>query len=146
LVVEVLETHLLDETNLRVLHDIKALGVQVSIDDFGTGYSSLLYLKRLHADSVKIDRALIADIAVRREDRVIVTKVIELAHDLGITVIGEGIERAEQAEVLRDVGCDFGQGFLWSPAVSDTDFARLLATGFPPEGFPSLEELSVVTT
>jgi diguanylate cyclase (GGDEF)-like protein/PAS domain S-box-containing protein len=136
LAVEVLETHLVDDHNLGVLRDLKRLGVQVSIDDFGTGYSSLLYLKRLPADSVKIDRALICDIADRRDDQTIVTKVVELAHDLGIKVIAEGIERPAQAEALRAAGCDFAQGFLWSPGVAEDEFSRLIASGVTLDNLP----------
>jgi diguanylate cyclase (GGDEF)-like protein/PAS domain S-box-containing protein len=134
LCVEVLETHLVDDHNLGVLRDLRRLGVQVSIDDFGTGYSSLLYLKRLPADSVKIDRALTCDIAERYDDRIIVTKVVELAHELGIRVIAEGIEGPEQADALREAGCDFGQGFLWSPGIPEDDFSRLLATEVTLDG------------
>jgi diguanylate cyclase (GGDEF)-like protein/PAS domain S-box-containing protein len=131
LYVEVLETHLLDEANITTLRELKRLGVQVSIDDFGSGYSSLLYLKRMPADSIKIDRALIEDLVGRREDRIIVAGVIGLAHELGMTVIAEGIEHPAQAEILRDVGCDFGQGFAWSPAVPAAAFVELLRTGVP---------------
>jgi diguanylate cyclase (GGDEF)-like protein/PAS domain S-box-containing protein len=131
LCVEVLETHLLDDANIVVLRELRGLGVQVSIDDFGSGYSSLLYLKRLPADSVKIDRALITDLPTRHEDRIIVAKVIEMAHELDMVVIAEGVERAEQVDILRDLSCDFGQGFVWSPAVPEADFGRLLRTGIP---------------
>jgi diguanylate cyclase (GGDEF)-like protein/PAS domain S-box-containing protein len=129
LCVEVLETHLLDNENIAVLGELKRLGIRIAIDDFGSAYSSLLYLKRIAADSVKIDRALVTDLPEQAHDRIILAKVIELAHELGMSVVAEGVERPEQAEILRDLGCDFAQGFLWSPAVSAPDFALLLQYG-----------------
>lgn len=131
LCVEVLETHLLDNANISVLAEMKRLGIQIAIDDFGSGYSSLLYLKRMAADIIKIDRALVTDLPEQPDDRIIVAKVIELAHDLGMTVIAEGVERAEQADILRELECDFAQGFAWSPAVPTADFDQLLHTGLP---------------
>jgi diguanylate cyclase (GGDEF)-like protein/PAS domain S-box-containing protein len=129
--VEVLETHLLDTANIGVLRELKRLGIQIAIDDFGSGYSSLLYLKRMPADVLKIDRALITDLAHEPDDRIIVSKLIELAHDLGVTVVAEGVEQPEQADILREFGCDLAQGFVWSPAVPGDQFDELLLTGLP---------------
>jgi diguanylate cyclase (GGDEF)-like protein/PAS domain S-box-containing protein len=129
--VEVLETHLLDNANINVLRELKRLGIQIAIDDFGSGYSSLLYLKRMPADTIKIDRALITDLPHEAHDRIIVSKLIELAHDLGVTVVAEGVEDEEQADILRNLGCDFAQGFVWSPAVPAAEFDQLLRTGLP---------------
>jgi EAL domain-containing protein (putative c-di-GMP-specific phosphodiesterase class I) len=134
LCVEVLETHLLDNANINVLSEMRRLGIRIAIDDFGSGYSSLLYLKRMAADIIKIDRALVTDLPEQPDDRIIVAKVIELAHDLGMTVTAEGVERAEQADILRELGCDFAQGFVWSPAVPAVAFAHLLRAGLPPIG------------
>jgi diguanylate cyclase (GGDEF)-like protein/PAS domain S-box-containing protein len=131
LCVEVLETHLLDSANISVLRELKRLGVQIAIDDFGSGYSSLLYLKRMPADIIKVDRDLITDLPTEADDRIIVSKLIELAHDLGVRVIAEGVEQPAQAEILRDLGCDYAQGFLWSPAVPGPEFDQLLRTGLP---------------
>jgi diguanylate cyclase (GGDEF)-like protein/PAS domain S-box-containing protein len=131
LCLEVLETHLLDNANLSVLAEMKRLGVRIAIDDFGSGYSSLLYLKRMAADVIKVDRALVTDIANRADDRIIVAKVIELAHELGMTVVAEGVEQSNQADVLRDLGCDFAQGFAWSAALSAGDFDQVLEHGLP---------------
>jgi diguanylate cyclase (GGDEF)-like protein/PAS domain S-box-containing protein len=131
LCVEVLETHLLDNANISVLGELKRLGIRIAIDDFGSGYSSLLYLKRMAADVIKVDRALVTDLPEQSDDRIIVAKVIELAHELGMSVVAEGVERGEQADILRDLGCDLAQGFLWAPAVLAPDFEALLGTGFP---------------
>ncbi len=129
LCVEVLETHLLDNANINVLAEMKRLGVRIAIDDFGSGYSSLLYLKRMAADVIKIDRALVMDLADRADDRIIVAKVIELAHELGMSVVAEGVELPSQADILCDLGCDFAQGFAWSPAVPGPEFEQLLISG-----------------
>jgi diguanylate cyclase (GGDEF)-like protein/PAS domain S-box-containing protein len=131
LCVEVLETHLLDSSNIGVLRELKRLGIKIAIDDFGSGYSSLLYLKQMPADVLKIDRALITDLADEPADRVIVSKLIELAHELGVTVVAEGVEHKQQADILRDFGCDLAQGFVWSPAVPGAEFDDLLLTGLP---------------
>jgi diguanylate cyclase (GGDEF)-like protein/PAS domain S-box-containing protein len=143
LCVEVLETHLLDNANIEVLREVKRLGITIAIDDFGSGYSSLLYLKRMPADIIKIDRALITDLVHEPDDRKIVSKLIELAHDLGLSVVAEGVEHTDQTDILRDLGCDFAQGFVWSPAVPAAEFGDLLMTGLPDvtsrsAGSPSL--------
>ena len=128
LCVEVLETHLLDNDNISVLAEMKRLGVRIAIDDFGSGYSSLLYLKRMAADVIKIDRALVTDLVDGADDRVIVAKVIELAHELGMSVVAEGVESAAQADILCELGCDYAQGFAWSPALRSEDFTRYIAS------------------
>jgi EAL domain-containing protein (putative c-di-GMP-specific phosphodiesterase class I) len=129
LCLEVLETHLLDADNIGVLREVKHLGVRVAIDDFGAGYSGLLHLKRLPADVVKIDRGLVADLVEQPADRVIVSKVVEMAHDLGMSVLAEGVEHEHQLELLRSSGCDLAQGFFWSPPIPATAFERLLPAG-----------------
>jgi CheY-like chemotaxis protein len=99
------------------LSDIHALGVGISVDDFGTGYSSLLYLRRFPVDALKLDRFFVAGMDKSEEDIVIVRAVIELAHSLKRVAIAEGIETESQRKLLASMGCDFAQGFLWSPAV-----------------------------
>jgi diguanylate cyclase (GGDEF)-like protein/PAS domain S-box-containing protein len=93
---------------------LKRLGVMLAVDDFGTGYSSLSYLRRFPVDVLKLDRSLIMDIDTNSESRVIVQKVIELAIALNIEVIAEGVERPDQVRVLRELGCDSAQGFIYS--------------------------------
>ncbi len=117
---EITETVLMDEadTTTQKLRSLKALGVQLSIDDFGTGYSSLTYLKRFPVDVLKIDRSFVAGFGVDPEDEAIVTAVVTLAHVLGKSVVAEGIEHDRQLSGLRALGCNAGQGFLFSPGLS----------------------------
>ena len=107
------------EEVMRRLRMLRDFGVQLSIDDFGTGYSSLSYLQRFRYDELKIDRSFVSDIA-GADSLAIVETILSLASHLGIGVVAEGIETAEQLAHLRSLGCPHGQGF-W--------FAKPLAPG-----------------
>ncbi len=98
----------------RTIAELKALGVRLSLDDFGTGYSALAYLKRLPVDTLKIDRAFVRDLPGDRGDAAIVSAVVALGHAMDIEVVAEGVETAEQAMLLRRLGCDALQGFYFS--------------------------------
>ncbi|MCA1642007.1 MAG: bifunctional diguanylate cyclase/phosphodiesterase [Acidobacteria bacterium] len=111
----------------RTLGELKAKGVRVSIDDFGTGYSSLSYLKRLPVDTLKIDRSFIRDSVSSADDAAIVTGVINLAHNLRLTVVAEGVETEEQLELLRGLECDEMQGYLFSRPLPASEVRRLFA-------------------
>jgi diguanylate cyclase (GGDEF)-like protein/PAS domain S-box-containing protein len=116
LTMEVTESVLVDEgpyaaTTLRRLHE---LGVSLSIDDFGTGYSSLVYLRRLNADALKIDRSFVDGLGRDSEADAIVRTVIGLARSLGLDLVAEGVETEEQRRLLVELGCQFAQGFLFS--------------------------------
>jgi EAL domain-containing protein (putative c-di-GMP-specific phosphodiesterase class I) len=113
------------EAGIRALRDLRGLGVRLVLDDFGTGYSSLSYLKHLPLDTIKIDRSFVAGID-GVADRSIVDAVIALAHGLGIAVVAEGIETESQLDLLRDLGCDYGQGYLISRPVPAERTAALL--------------------
>ena len=124
---EITESVVMDHSDpgIRALRRLRALGVRLVLDDFGTGYSSLAYLKHLPLDTIKIDRTFVAGID-EPADRSIVDAVIALAHGLGIGVVAEGIETERQAERLRELGCDFGQGYLFSRPVPLAEARTLL--------------------
>ena len=123
LALEITETALLTDLDAasRALRKLRWLGVQLWIDDFGTGYSSLAYLRQLPLDGLKIDRSFVAGLSTTAVDRAIVAGIVDVAHSLGLVAIAEGVETTEQAAVLRELGCDRAQGYLWSPAVPAPD-------------------------
>ena len=102
---------------LRLLERLRRRGYQIAIDDFGTGHSSLAYLKDLPISALKIDRRFITDMTGDNDARAIVASIVQLARAVGVTTIAEGVETLDQAEALRFLGCDSGQGWLWSRAV-----------------------------
>ncbi|WP_245904557.1 sensor domain-containing phosphodiesterase [Billgrantia lactosivorans] len=99
---------------VETLHRLRDMGVEVSIDDFGTGFSSLSYLKQLPIGKIKIDRSFVRDVTANRHDGAIVQGIISMAHHLGLTVVAEGIEQAEQRDFLAAHGCDIFQGYLFA--------------------------------
>jgi diguanylate cyclase (GGDEF)-like protein len=105
----------------RILNDLRGLGVRLAIDDFGTGYSSLAQIHRLPVDTLKIDQSFISSIEESAETRVIVASIIAMAHGVDLTVIAEGVETAEQLDILRDLGCDQVQGYYFGRAVPARD-------------------------
>ncbi len=119
------------ERSAVVLSDLKALGVRLSIDDFGTGYSSLSRLRQFPVDILKIDRAFIAGMDQDEETREIVKIVVMLAHSLGLEVVAEGIERQEQLTALKHLGCELGQGYLFSRPADAASIERLLTARAP---------------
>ena len=117
LVLELSERILFDEMPdaLHSLADLTSIGVSLALDDFGAGYTSLEQLRRLPVSQVKIDRSLVARVGRSEDDTAIVAAVIQFAHALGLSVTAEGIERPSQLERLTELGCEYGQGFLFSP-------------------------------
>ena len=107
---------------------LRAAGVRIAIDDFGTGYSSLAYLTSLPIDTIKIDRALIADIVGGSRDRIVVKAMISLARELGHKVIIEGVESSAQLDLLGQWGCDLYQGFLGAGALTEVELANFIAS------------------
>jgi EAL domain-containing protein (putative c-di-GMP-specific phosphodiesterase class I)/DNA-binding response OmpR family regulator len=129
LTLEITESGLIDDLGnaAALLTTLRSAGCRVAIDDFGTGYSSLAYLKALPLDYLKIDKKLAQDITGTTRDRVVVRGVIEMARSLGLTVIAEGVETAEQLDLLAKEGCQVYQGFLCSGAVTGAALEELLA-------------------
>ena len=129
---EITESVLMDESEAgtRSLRELRELGVKLALDDFGTGYSSLSYLKHLPLDALKIDRTFIAELTGAGDTTLpIVEAVIALAHGLGIGVVAEGIETAEQLGWLRRLSCDLGQGYYLARPLPADELAALLAAG-----------------
>jgi EAL domain-containing protein (putative c-di-GMP-specific phosphodiesterase class I) len=100
------------DASLGILRQLDAMGVRISIDDFGTGYSSLLYLKRLPASELKIDRGFVRDLTHDTEDAAIIAAIVALGHALNLQIVAEGVETREQQEFLTRLGCSTLQGFL----------------------------------
>jgi diguanylate cyclase (GGDEF)-like protein len=111
----------------RTLERLGDLGIHLAIDDFGTGYSSLAYLSRLPVHTVKIDRSFVGQLETDPAAELIVRTTADLGHNLGLTVVAEGIEDAATRDRLEALGCDSAQGFLWSPAVPAEEFLPLVA-------------------
>ena len=114
------------ERSAVVLSELKALGVRLSIDDFGTGYSSLCRLQKFPVDVMKIDRGFVAEMDRDSETHEIVRIIVMLAKNLGMKVVAEGIERAEQTALLKQMGCELGQGYLFSKPVDAESTEQLL--------------------
>lgn len=117
---EITETAIMDdiERAIQVIHELKDLGVSIALDDFGTGYSSLTYLQRLPIDVLKVDRAFIKDIMNQTQVRHIFEFITQLAHELGLKIVAEGVETKEQLEFIEKTGCDIIQGYYYSRPVS----------------------------
>jgi diguanylate cyclase (GGDEF)-like protein/PAS domain S-box-containing protein len=130
IVVEITEGLLMDATEAITgqLGAFHHAGIQVSLDDFGTGYSSLAYLKRFDIDFLKIDQSFVRNLAPGSDDMALCEAIIGMAHKLGIKVIAEGIETAEQRDLLAAAGCDYGQGYLFSRPVPAAEFGKLFAS------------------
>jgi diguanylate cyclase (GGDEF)-like protein len=144
LMLEVTESAFMDDAEAAslALNSLAELGVRIAIDDFGTGYSSLLYLRRYPITALKLDRVFVSGIGVNLNDEAICRSVVSLAHAVGATSIGEGVETVEQYAALRALGCRQAQGFLWSAAVPAASLSRVLLAcqDIPvPSNMPTLE-------
>ena len=130
LCMEITEAVLID-ANDRItnrLLEFRDANIQVSIDDFGTGYSSLSYLKNFDIDYLKIDQSFVRNLDQQQNDLALCEAMIVMAHKLGIQVIAEGVETKTQDRILRDIGCDYGQGYLYSRPISALDLTALIAS------------------
>ncbi len=113
-----------DSSALGMLHRLKALGVSLALDDFGTGYSSLACLHEIPVDIVKIDRSFVSQLGQNDHRRVLIQATVLVARALGIKTVAEGVETAEQAQLLEDLGCTMAQGFLFGRPLTPTEFAQ----------------------
>lgn len=112
------------ESSLEMLTKLRGLGLRLSIDDFGTGYSSLAYLKLLPVQELKIDILFVKNIHNSNKDKQLVRAIIDLAHNFDLSTVAEGVEDLGTFELLRELGCDVVQGFLFSPALSEAEFIQ----------------------
>jgi diguanylate cyclase (GGDEF)-like protein/PAS domain S-box-containing protein len=119
------------ERHTAVLDRLKGMGVEISIDDFGTIYSSLSYLKRLTADTIKIDKSFVKGLGEVVEDTAVVQMIIWLAHTLGMEVIAEWVESEEQARLLKELGCDMAQGYYFAKPLPPEEIPALLSSETP---------------
>ena len=127
--VEITESHIMEdlEDSIRILQQLRDQGISISLDDFGTGFSSLGYIRKLPLDCIKMDRSFVRELGEKKEARAIARAVIQMGHSIGLTVVAEGVEKPDQLEPLRQLGCDMIQGYLFSPPL-------------PPDRIPALLE------
>jgi diguanylate cyclase (GGDEF)-like protein len=119
------------ERAIEVLRQVRLLGVKTAIDDFGTGYSSMAYLKILPVDEIKVDRSFVRDMATDRSNYVLVESAVDLGHNLGLTVVAEGVEDEPVVAALNDVGCDIAQGYHYARPMPPAHFAEFLTRHQP---------------
>ncbi|MDF0554836.1 EAL domain-containing response regulator [Kamptonema sp. UHCC 0994] len=128
---EVTESAVMENVSVATatLNELKSLGIRIAIDDFGTGYASLGYLKQFPFNCLKIDKCFVSNVGSDTHNKAITTAVIQLAHNLGLTVIAEGVETEAELDFLREQQCDMIQGYLFSPAKPAAEFELFLMTG-----------------
>ncbi|MBL4817041.1 MAG: diguanylate cyclase [Shewanella sp.] len=133
LILEITETELMEDIDYatKLCTELSELGVGLAIDDFGTGYSSMRYLKQFPISKLKIDRSFISDLTVSKESREIVSAIIAMASALNISITAEGVETKEQEDFLSEHRCHQAQGFLYSPALRESDFNQFLFKSNP---------------
>ena len=122
---------------IETLRELRSVGVHLAIDGFGAGFTSLAHLRQLPVDALKIDLSFVRGATTDADDASVVTAVIAVAHSLGLRVVAQGVESEAQVVLLRSLGCDEVQGFLWSPPVPPAQCERLLVQGVLPAAIPS---------
>jgi EAL domain-containing protein (putative c-di-GMP-specific phosphodiesterase class I) len=133
LCLEITESVLMEDVDYfsKVLHELRAIGTRLSVDDFGTGYSSLAYLRRFPVDELKIDRSFVTDLDSDPYDATLVAAVVAIGEALGLRVIAEGVETAEELAALRDLGCQYAQGYLFARPCGFDEYMEYLKGGRP---------------
>lgn len=128
---EITERLLLENTeeSNATLHELKQMGVQISVDDFGSGYSALSYLRNFPVDVIKIDQSLVQHLPFNQQDVAIASSIINLAHNLGIKVVAEGVESTDQLAFLKNLSCTSAQGYLFQPPVPASQLESLMRRG-----------------
>ena len=126
--VEITESIMIDSTDkaLQCINEIKKMEVKIAIDDFGTGYSSLSYLNKFPANLLKVDKSFIDKMNSSDSSKQYVAAIISIGHIMGFDVIAEGIEEEAQLETLREIGCDFIQGYLWGRPLPKEEAEKLV--------------------
>jgi EAL domain-containing protein (putative c-di-GMP-specific phosphodiesterase class I) len=114
------------EKALQCIEEIKKMGIKIAIDDFGTGYSSLSYLNKFPANLLKIDKSFVDDMNKDDSSKQYVAAIISIGHIMGLDVIAEGVEEEEQLASLKDIGCDYIQGFIWGRPLPMNEAERLV--------------------
>ena len=127
-VIEITETETMKnpEENLKRLNTIKEMGFSISIDDFGTGYSSLNYLKLIPASEIKIDRSFIRDMLVDKNDAELVKIITNIGKIMGLNIVAEGVETKEQLKFLKELGCEYAQGYYFAKPMPFEEFISFL--------------------
>ncbi len=135
LVLEITESAIMDDPQraLQTLNSLHAMGLRLSIDDFGTGYSSLAYLKRLPVDELKIDKSFVMNMESDLQDAKIVRSTVDLAHNLGLTVVAEGVENAKSWKLLAGLSCDEAQGYFIARPMPAATFLPWVKSWVPPD-------------
>jgi diguanylate cyclase (GGDEF)-like protein/PAS domain S-box-containing protein len=130
LALEVTESVLIEQEDaVDILTDLRKRGVRIMLDDFGTGYSSLSYLRRFEVDALKIDRSFVSELGERRQDALLVSALVQMANALNIDAVAEGVETAQQAQMLRVLGCGLAQGFHFARPLTIEDATELMRLG-----------------
>jgi len=125
--IEVTENVLMSNPSMvRIINELKKIGVQTSLDDFGTGNSSLSYLKKIHIDRLKIDQSFVKNINIERSDEVIIKTIIDVAQSLNYEVLAEGVETQNQVDFLMNKNCNNAQGFYFGKPMSSQEFEKLV--------------------
>jgi diguanylate cyclase (GGDEF)-like protein/PAS domain S-box-containing protein len=139
LVLEITETAIMERLDeaMMILTELRRLGVRLALDDFGTGYSSLSYLQRLPVNILKIDRSFVAGVAGSTEDSSLARGILTLGQTLGLETVAEGIETAEQLAVLRECGCQLGQGYFFARPLGPAAVDALLERHYPSMRTPT---------
>ena len=126
--IEITESIMIDSTDkaLNTISALKEMGIKIAIDDFGTGYSSLSYLNNLPSDMLKIDKSFIDVMNNSESSKQYVAMIVSIGHILNLKVISEGVEEEEQVETLKEIDCDYIQGFIWGKPMSAEDAMKLV--------------------